>query len=79
MHIIRNRMKKQLWLSQEEYVTNVLQRFGMSDAKPVGSTLPVNCKLSEKQGPRTKTEKKEMMKVPYASAVGSLMYAMVCS
>ena len=51
----------------------------MSDAKPVGSTLLTNCKLSGKQSPKTKLEKAEMMKIPYASVVGSLMYAMVCT
>ena len=79
MHIIRDQSKKQLWLSQERYVTKVLQRFNMSEAKPVGSTLPENCKLSGKLSPMSKAEKVEMMKIPYASIVGSLMYAMVCT
>ena len=60
-------------------MTKVLQRFNMSEAKPVGLTLPVNCKLSGKLSPKTKAKKAEMMKVPYASVVGSLMYAMVCT
>ena len=60
-------------------MTKVLQRFNMADAKPVGSKLPTNCKLSGKQSPKTKVGKAEMMKVPYASAVESLMYAMVCT
>ena len=51
----------------------------MSEAKQVRSTLPENYKLSGKQSPKTKAEKAEMMKIPYASAVGSLMYAMVCT
>ena len=48
----------------------------MLEVKPVGSTLPTNCKLSGKQSLKTKAEKR---KVPYASAVGILMYAMVCT
>ena len=68
-----------MWLSQEKYVTKVLQRFNMLEAKPLGSTLPANCRLSGKQSPKTKAVKADMMKVPYASAVGSLMYAMVCT
>ena len=32
-----------------KYVTKVLQRFGMESAKPVGSTLPTNWKLSKKK------------------------------
>ena len=31
------------------------------------------------QCPRNEIEKKEMEKIPYASAVGSLMYAQVCT
>ena len=30
-----------------------------------------------RQGPKTKAEKAKMMKVPYTSVVGSLMYVMV--
>ena len=60
-------------------MTKVLQRFNMLEAKPIGSTLPENCRLSGKQSPKTKAEKADMMKVPYASVVGSIMYAMVCT
>ena len=51
----------------------------MENAKPVGSTLSTNCKLSKEQCPRSKTEKAELTKVPHASGVGSMMYAMVCT
>ena len=60
-------------------MTKVLQRFNMFEVKPVGSTLPTNCRLSGKQSPKTKVEKADMMKVPYASVGGSLMYTMVCT
>ena len=65
-----------LWLSQEKYVTKVLQRFSVGDVKQVGLTLPANCKFSGKQSSQTKAEKAEMMEVPCASIVRSLMYAM---
>ena len=51
----------------------------MESGKLVGSTLPTNSKLSSTQCPKTKTKKAEMMKVPYAATVGSLMYTMVCT
>ena len=76
MHIVRDRTKKLLWLSQEKYVTKVLQRFNMENAKLIGSTLLTKCKLSGRQCLKIKTKKVEMSKVPYASAIGSLMYAM---
>ena len=36
----------------------------MSEAKPVGSTLPANYRVSSKQSPKTKVEKEDMMKIP---------------
>ena len=54
-------------MSQEKYMTKVLQRFGMESAKSVGSTFLTNSKLSSTNCPKTKTKKVEMMKVPYAS------------
>ena len=44
-------------------------------SSPLGSHL----KLSFKQSPSSEKEKEEMRKVPYALAVGSLMYVMVCT
>ena len=78
MKISRDRSKKLLWLSQERYIEKVLERFNMKDAKSVTSPLAGHHKLSSKECPSSKKEKEEMSKVPYQSAVGSLMYAMVC-
>ena len=39
----------------------------------------VGTKLSAKQCPKTQEEEEDMSRVPYASAVGSLMYEMVCT
>ena len=50
----------------------------MQNEKLVVSTLPTN-KLSRNECPTTKAEKVEMNKIPYASAIGSLMYTMMCT
>jgi ATP-binding cassette subfamily B (MDR/TAP) protein 1 len=78
MKITRDRKKEKLWLSQERYVQKVLERFSMTNFKPVCS-LASHFKLSSKQCPLSDEERNEMKKVPYASAVGSLMYVMVCT
>eukprot|EP00253_Pinus_taeda_P014285 PITA_14285 len=49
------------------------------DSKPVKVSIPVGVRLSAEQCPKTQEEEEEMSRVPYASAVGSLMYAMVCT
>ncbi|GKV41577.1 hypothetical protein SLEP1_g49083 [Rubroshorea leprosula] len=79
MKIFQDRKNKKLWLSQEKYIEKVLDRFNMSKAKPVGTPLAGHFKLSTEQCPASKEEAKYMKNVPYASAVGSLMYAMVCT
>ena len=79
MKIERDRKARRLWLSQEAYVEKVLERFGMKNAKPASTPLVSLHRLSKEMSPTTDEGKREMLKIPYASAVGSLMYAMVCT
>jgi hypothetical protein len=51
----------------------------MKDSKPGDTPISKGDKFSLKQCPSTDLEKAEMRKFPYASAVGSLMYAQVCT
>ena len=51
----------------------------MNNAKPKTTPLENHIKLSKGQSPKTVEEREHMASVPYASAVGSLMYAMVCT
>ena len=78
MKITQDRSKKLLWLSQESYVEKLLERFNMHKAKPVSTPFAGHFKLSIKQSPISEKEKEEMKNVCYSSAVGSLMYAMIC-
>eukprot|EP00253_Pinus_taeda_P018330 PITA_18330 len=49
------------------------------DSKLVKVPIPIGVKLSAEECPKTQEEEEDMSHVPYASAVGSLMYAMVCT
>ena len=49
----------------------------MKDSKIVKVPIPVGVRLSTEQCPKTLEEEEDMSRVPYESAVGSLMYAMV--
>ena len=79
MRIVRDRTVGTIELSQEGYIQKVLSRFNMQDAKPVNTPLASHFKLSKEQSPKTTEDCESMKKTPYASAVGSLMYAMVCT
>jgi hypothetical protein len=79
MRIRRDRKNRKLTLSQGEYTENVLERFRMQNAKPVSTPLASHFKLTKEMCPKTQEEIEYMSRVPYSSAVGSLMYAMVCT
>lgn len=49
----------------------------MEKDKVVNTPFATHFKLSSKQSPSNEAEKLDMQRVPYASTVGSLMYAMV--
>ena len=51
----------------------------MENAKPLSTPLPTNVKMSTCDSPTSDEDKEFMTKVPYQSAIGSLMYAMVAT
>jgi len=51
----------------------------MREERPVTTLLAGHFKLSSKQCPQSPEEEEKMSWVPYTSAVGSLMYDMVCT
>lgn len=55
----------------------ILQKFSMDKVKPVNIPLASHFKLSSSLCPSNDEEKEYMSRVPYANAIGSLMYAMV--
>ncbi|KAL0394359.1 UNVERIFIED_CONTAM: Retrovirus-related Pol polyprotein from transposon TNT 1-94 [Sesamum latifolium] len=77
--IHRDRSKKLLSLSQQTYIKRIIERFRMHNANHVDTPMDKSCVLSKELCPKTKEQKKRMTKIPYASAVGSLMYAMMCT
>eukprot|EP00253_Pinus_taeda_P002155 PITA_02155 len=79
MRITRDKKNHKLTLSQNEYILKVLKRFNMHNAKPVSTPFASHFKLSKETCPKTHEGMEYMSKVPYASAVGSLMYAMFCT
>ena len=51
IEIQRDRKNGKLWLSQKGYVSHILKKFNMSDAKPVSTSLASHFALSAKQCP----------------------------
>ena len=79
MEISRDRKSRFLFICQENYIKKLLHRFNMHDAKSVSTHIAPHFKLSALQCPSTDEDFEYMSRVSYSSAIGSLMYAMVCS
>ena len=69
--IERNRVNKQMFLSQQAYVDQVVTKFGLNDCKPCYTPAEVE-QLVKSDGMST-------VKYPYREAVGSMMYLMLCT
>ena len=53
--------------------------FHLHDAKPMSTILASHFRLSASMSPQSENEIEYMSRVPYSSAVSSIMYAMVCT
>ena len=77
--IYRDRSKRLIGLSQSMYLDKVLNRFNMNDSKKGFIPMSHGVTLSKTQCASSPDEQERMSRVPYASAIGSIMYAMLCT
>ena len=77
--IYRDRPRHLIGLSQSTYLDKILKKFKMDQSKK--GFLPVlqGVILRSAQCPTTAKDKEEMSVIPYASSIGSIMYAMLCT
>ncbi|KAJ9558245.1 LOW QUALITY PROTEIN: hypothetical protein OSB04_012859 [Centaurea solstitialis] len=77
--IYRNRSKRLIGLSQSTYIDKILKRFRMDESKKGFIPMQHGIVLSKTQCPVSSQDQDRMKSVPYASAIGSIMYAMLCT
>ena len=77
MRIERNWTMKTLWLSQSDHIQKVLKCFNLDNVKPARTSLPTTIRLSERDSPSIEEHRKLNEKITFATAIGSIMYAMV--
>jgi ATP-binding cassette subfamily B (MDR/TAP) protein 1 len=75
--IYRDRSRHLLVLTQSNYLDKVLKRFRMENSKKGNLPIMKGVSLSVTQCPATEKEKSVMSGIPYASTIGSIMYAML--
>ncbi|KAK8662652.1 hypothetical protein V6N13_024543 [Hibiscus sabdariffa] len=77
--IYRDRSRRLLGLSQSTYIDKVLKRFSMEESKRGFLPMRHGISLSKEMCPSSPQEREHMSQIPYASAIGSIMYAMICT
>ena len=79
IRIYRDRSRRLIGLSQSTYLDKILKRFNMESAKKGFLPMSHGVRLSKTQSPVSADERSPMDMIPYASAVGSIMYVMICT
>ncbi|GKA63330.1 retrotransposon protein, putative, ty1-copia subclass, partial [Tanacetum coccineum] len=77
--IYRDRSKQLIGLGQNTYMDKILKRYRMDNSKRGHIPMQERLDLNKTQGASTPEEVKRMQNVPYASAVGSIMYDVRCT
>ena len=77
--IYRDRSRRLIGLSQSTYLDKILKKFRMDESKKGFLPMLQGTKLSKTQSPATAEDREVMNLKPYASAIGSIMYAMLCT
>jgi hypothetical protein len=79
IEIRRDRREEGLGLSQKSYIEKVLKKFNMYKCNTTPAPTVKDVKFGKFQCLRNQYKINEMKTVSYASAIGSLMYAQVCT
>ncbi|KAJ9546872.1 hypothetical protein OSB04_019415 [Centaurea solstitialis] len=77
--IYGNRSKRLIGLSQSTYIDKILKKFRMDESKKGFIPMQHGIVLSKTQCPVSSQDQDKMKSFSYASAIGSIMYAMLCT
>ena len=79
MKIYRDRSRRLLGLSQSMYIDALLKRFNINNFKKGYLSIGHKITLFKKDYLTTPKERECMSRIPYASTMGSIMYAVTCT
>ena len=74
----RDRLRRLLGLSQSMYINTIVKRFGMENFKKGFIPMRHAVQIYKEHLPNTLEDRVLMEKISYASAIGSIMYVMLC-
>lgn len=77
LEIARDRPRRTLRLSQENYMQSVLERFSMHNSKPAATPMESGFQNTRWYDPEASFER--AVSVPYRQAIGCLMFLYICT
>ena len=75
----RNRAARTISINQRAYIDAMLDKFRLTNAKPVATPMETGAQLSKDQGPSTLSQERRMRGIPYAEAIGCALWPVVIS
>ena len=79
IRVTRDRQARTLSLDQEQYLSDMLKTFRMDQCVPVDTPEQPGLLLTKAMSPADDVARQHMSSIPYRSAVGKLMYPMLCT
>jgi hypothetical protein len=74
IRIEHDRTTKRMFLSQEAYIDQMIEKFSMVDARIIRTPMDDREILTKDMEPTTEEEKEKMREIPYTSLVGAIMW-----
>jgi hypothetical protein len=79
MTIQQDAESNSVYISQKDYIQNIVEKFDVQNSKLVRSPIPLGVDFDATSQPKTEQEKEDTAKLPYCELIGSLMFATVVS
>jgi hypothetical protein len=77
--IKRDRAARTISINQRNYIERMVDRFRLTNAKPVATPMKSGAQFSKDQSPSTPTQEMRMRGIPYAEAIGSVLWLVIIS
>jgi len=74
-----DRMARTISINQHAYIKSMVERFELTNAKPISTPMVTGMQFSIEQGPSTVNQAARMRGVPYAEAISSVLWPVVIS
>src|SRR5271170_1271081 len=77
--IKRDQEAKTISINQSAYIQRVVEKFNLTNAKPILTPMEPGTQFSVKQCPSSINQQLKMKGIPYSEAIGSVLWAAVVS